>query len=542
MKYFKCPMSSSRHFLFSTVFLLQLIFSTAVPAAATDDPIVIDSVEIHPENVYDLSKAKYNNFLFRLANSLHFVTRKSVISRELLLREGDEYDSSLARETERNLRRLPFLLNTDLSMKKGERGEDILVVTTSDKWTTTGGLSYHRSGGISDLQIGIEENNLLGYGIFTSHDFFVLEDDRNYYQGQLSDNRFLGKPVAASFFYSDNPRNSVTHVSVDKPLYSLSRQWGGGVSYSHSKIRTDYYDSRFLAAQDRREQKSATFEIVNRVGPEDAKFHFGVRYEYNEIVKKPRQYFRDQNSVDEQFGPPPEDSLYHFIQLSYRYQQINYQTFERINRFEKLEDYNLGLDAQLYVGNAFTPGFSSSDYHLLGLWPQYSLKSRGGLIIAGVNYTLWLDGRNWIRKQLNSYVNCYFKFGTNNTLAIGARYGLDFLRESVQRFYLDEERGLRGYPAFSYGGEERLIVNIEDRVFSDIEILSVGVGAAVFADIGTIWSRQSGLTIDNVRTAIGAGLRFGVSRSTEAEIIRLDLAYAVDIRQWQISFGTGQFF
>ncbi|MEZ5359126.1 MAG: hypothetical protein R3F48_09885 [Candidatus Zixiibacteriota bacterium] len=522
--------------------MLCIFFCSTANARIENGQIIIDSVEIHAENVYDTAKPKYDNFLFRLANSLHIVTKGSVISRELLLREGDVYDSSLAHETERNLRKLPYLLKTDVSMTKGANGEDILVVRTSDKWTTTGGVSLHRSGGISDIQIGIEENNLLGYGIFTSHDYYILETDRNFYQGQLSDNRFLNKPIATTIFYSDDPRNGVIFTSLERPLYSLGQQWGGTISYTHSKVRTDYYISEFLVAQDHRERNNAIFEITNRVGPDTKKFHFGLRYEYNDIRKRPRQYYLNPEYVDETFDTPPEDSLYHYIQLSYRFQEIKYQAFDRINRFEKLEDYNLGLDAQLYIGNAFNPGFSSTKYHLLGIWPQYSVKSYGGLIIAGTHYSLWLDGRHWIRKQLTTYLNCYFKFAPQNTLAVSVRFGLDFLRQSARRFYLDEDRGLRGYPAHLYGGEERLVINIEDRIFSDIEILSVGVGGVVFADIGSIWSRKSEATIDDIHTSIGAGLRFGVSRSTQAEIIRFDLAYAVDIKSWQLSFGTGQFF
>ncbi len=505
--------------------------------------IRIDSVEIFSENVYDLNRPQYDNFLFRLANKMHIVTKKSVIARELLLGKGDVFDTALAMETARNLRSLPYLLKTEIYLKEGKLGEQIMAVNTSDKWTTTGGLSYHRVGGKSDLQIGIEENNLLGLGIFTAHDYFAPEDDRNFYQGQISDNRFLGKPFSLSFFYSDSPRYGVINAKVKRPYYSLSQHWGGGLHYSNSRNRLDRYQTGELIIRDRFIRDNLTLEVTNRVGSYQLKSHFTLRYEYTDVYGKPRKVLTNiPDSILEKFEDAPGDSIINYFQFTYRLQQINYQSFQRINRFEKIEDYNIGFDGRLYFGNAFGAGLSNSQYQVLGFWPEYSYMSYGGLGIGGAKYTVWMDGQDWLRKELSTYFYNYFKFGRNNTLAIGIRYAFEKSRNTGQTLYLDEDRGIRGFPAYLYGGEERLIVNIEDRLFSDIEILSVGVGAVGFVDIGNIWSRDQGFSWENTRSSIGAGLRFGVSRSTQAEIIRIDLAYAIDIKSWQISFGTGQYF
>ena len=177
---------------------------------------IIDSVEIRPENVFDLAEPKYDNFLFRLANKTHFVTRPGVIRRELLLKKGDVYDTALVSETVRNLRALPFLLKTEIRLDTGQGGKSIMVVNTSDKWTTTGGVSFHRTGGRDDLRIGIKENNFLGYGIFMSHNFLIVENDRDYYQVEMSDNRVWGKGFSATLFY--NPLSP----GFIKPLFLLA--------------------------------------------------------------------------------------------------------------------------------------------------------------------------------------------------------------------------------------------------------------------------------------------------------------------------------
>lgn len=85
-------------------------------------------------------------------------------------------------------------------------------------------------------------------------------------------------------------------------------------------------------------------------------------------------------------------------------------------------------------------------------------------------------------------------------------------------------------------------MNLENRIFSRFELMTIGIGGVVFADIGNIWDRDHKIAVRDTRIAIGAGLRFGISRSTRHEIVRLDLAYAVEAARWEISIGTGQYF
>jgi hypothetical protein len=125
---------------------------------------------------------------------------------------------------------------------------------------------------------------------------------------------------------------------------------------------------------------------------------------------------------------------------------------------------------------------------------------------------------------------------------MAVQYLSNRLEDYSYTLYLDEDHGLRGYPAYAFNGEDRLVVNIENRLFSNLEILSVGIGGVAFADIGSIWSRESDPKLNDLQTAFGAGLRFGVSRSTQGEVVRIDLAYAPNRGAWQISFGTGQYF
>ncbi len=510
------------------------------PPGEITAPRVIDSIEIYPGNVFDLSRSEYDNFLFRLANKTHIVTRKSVIKRELLLGEGDEYDTALVSESIRNLRRLPFLLDTDIHLKTGSEGENIMVVSTSDRWTTAFGVSFHRTGGRNDLQIGLEESNFLGYGVSMSHDYFILDDDRDYYQAEIGDDRLWGNDFSLSLFYSDNPRAGQTSVVLGRPFYSLQQKWGGKIAYSWLNRRIDYYISQYLVAQERYNRERSQLELSLRVGSNRLKYHFTSKYEYLDLRSRGRNVY--QGGADSLLPPAAVDSVNHYFGFTFRIQQIRYVAFERINRFHKPEDVNLGFDARVSVGRAYEPRFDHRVYRYFSWWPQYSFSALSSLVIVGVLGEQWFAEGNQFQQRLNWYFNSYLQYHKNQTLAFRIHFLSSRLADEYFTLYLDEDHGLRGFPAFSFNGEDRLVINVENRFFSDLEVLSVGIGAVAFADIGNIWTRESEPAAENTKWSIGAGLRFGISRSSQAEVVRIDCAYAPDRKMWEISVGTGQYF
>jgi hypothetical protein len=543
-----CNIFLVRHYLQVVVAFNILTLFLYLPLTAenidSEVPVIIDSIEIVNENVFNTNDHRYDNFLFRLANNFHFVTKPLVIRRELLLAEGDAFDTSLVNESERNLRSLPYLYKTDIYIRQGENRENILVVNTSDKWSTIVGASFHRSGRRDDYQFGFEENNLLGYGIQMTHDFYILEDDRNYYQGEIIDRRFMGQRLYMDFFYSDNPRAGITTLIFGRPFYQLSQKYSFQIDLSRVSERTDYYLSEFLVARDKLQKNIIDASTQYRIGPDNVKYYFMLFYRFLEvdwqgrIIEKGYEYpAGSDQSVLPELGM---DSTHHYMQLGFRWQQINFAKYTRLNRFDKPEDINRGIDFGFTIGQTFHS--KNTKHFIASLQPQYTIGLKNFVAITGFLKKWWFNEQDTFRQYINLYFKGYWQYDRNHTLVINTYYLYDKLSDNALRFYLDEDNGLRGYPVYYRSGEKEMIINIENRVFSNVEILSIGLGGAIFADIGNIWDRDTKFSTRNVATAFGIGLRFGITRSTQAEIIRLDAAYAPKLRGWQISFGTGQFF
>ncbi len=543
-----CPVAGLRSLFTGASVLLWLLVSGRIAVGSDNESEnntrVIDSIEIISRNVFDTDDPRYDNFLFHLANSLHIVTRPAIVRRELLLDRGEVFDTSLADESERNLRALPYLFESDISLRTGERGENILMVNTSDKWSTVARASLHRSGRRDDFQFGFEENNLLGYGILMSHDYFVLEDDRDYYQAEIADRRFLGKNLYLDLFYADNPRAGRTSITVGRPYYALSQMWSGRIGFERLNERVDYYLDETLAARDR--LRLLSFQVANyyRFGQNDIKYYLMLLYSFTVNDWRGRKFENEDLFPPDviQPGLPAAgvDSTIHYFQFGLRWQQIHFEKYYRLNRFHKPEDINHGLDVLVSAGYALAD--HQDNYCLYTLNPQYTYHFYKALLIGGFLGQQWQTSRKTLRRIINLYFRGYLQYNRHHTLATRVSFIYDRLPDPALRLYLDEERGLRGYPIYFDGGEKRLLINLEHRIYTDLELLSAGIGGVLFADIGNIWTRADRFSLDDSELSLGTGLRLGITRSTQAEILRVDVAYAPSLGEWQISVGTGQIF
>src|SRR5262249_42432636 len=122
----------------------------------------IVEIRFETRNVFE-DKPEEGNKLFSLADSIHRKTRKSVIDRELLFSVGDPYDPDLLRETERNLRALPFLRKVEIIGVETSSGA-VVIVRTWDAWTLTLAGNFSRAGGANNVSGGVAENNVMGWG------------------------------------------------------------------------------------------------------------------------------------------------------------------------------------------------------------------------------------------------------------------------------------------------------------------------------------------------------------------------------------------
>src|SRR5690554_3040028 len=115
--------------LFASLLLVLLAPSPAAAQEACANGRV-SHVFVDNRSIFDLDELEDAPFqwVYRLANRLHFRTRPSFLRREILLAPGDCWDLFLAEESARLLRRLTFIARSDVYGVQQPDGDWHLVV------------------------------------------------------------------------------------------------------------------------------------------------------------------------------------------------------------------------------------------------------------------------------------------------------------------------------------------------------------------------------------------------------------------------------
>ncbi|MCP4684502.1 MAG: hypothetical protein GY867_03540, partial [bacterium] len=458
----------------------------SVLAQGDFDPqgMTVDSVEIDNRDIYDTSDPAYSSFLFRLANSLHVVTKERIIRRELLLREGDLFVREIADEMARNLRaRFPFN-DAWIELELFDGGRLLLRVVTIDQWSLIGGLkSIDTDGGETDYQMGFEERNFLGRAQFWSFDYYVREADENYVTTELYEPRIFGRSFDIRWRYSSNPFDFYRQLAVGRPFYNLAQRWSYGLSVLHGGSR----EERFLSNQQvsEWEDRSDRIELsaTYRRGPFYRKTSISGHYTY--LYRK----LTDRTILDSaafSIVEFPDDSVYHQFNLSALHSRQRFIVEQRINGFEYHEDITLGESVGLTFGRAFRPRLSGHHYNFINLLAQASHKIAGNIILAKYSRSFWYKSGTDTRRLTELTLRAYNNQLSFITFALRSQYVSD-KTDNPNGLVLGGKSGLRGYDKEYTSGDRVHIVNVEGRFYPGVELLSIKIGAAAFTDFGRAW-------------------------------------------------------
>ena len=192
---------------------------TMPDTALADSSNIIRYVEVRRSDVFDSSEAK--NWATRLVNDLHVVTLPGVVNRELLLKEGEPWDSARAAETARNLRRLGVFRKVSVDSVTTDSGL-VMMVQTKDGWSTQADARFRSTGGQTDWQIMLAERNLIG----TASRFTVRyrhTPDRSLVNFNFVQPRLIAKQVSLGLNYQHRSDGDRFVANVDRPFFSLSK-------------------------------------------------------------------------------------------------------------------------------------------------------------------------------------------------------------------------------------------------------------------------------------------------------------------------------
>jgi hypothetical protein len=259
------------------------------------------------------------------------------------------------------------------------------------------------------------------------------------------------------------------------------------------------------------------------------------------------QYLSIDNSPDDPLSSYnhliPENEIRSYPSIGIGGAIIEYELEHYLDEAGTPEDLTLGMSAKASIGRSI-PEFGAD---FIGTKTRFSTgflaKPFEKLLIGGSDKLSW-----WHRRGRSEYINhrsellLYLKLAEAQTLA--ARIMADFAwhQNSSYQVILGGTNGLRGYSQYRLAGNRRGLFNLEYRFYIPVTILTVRLGGVAFYDAGSVWEPSDKIRFDNVKSNVGVGIRLGLTKSSTARIVRMDIARALTEDDFYISMATGVVF
>jgi hypothetical protein len=481
----------------------------------------IGEVRVRTKDVFDPEDPKESGALFRLANTLHFQTRASVIANALLFKRGDRVSVAVIEETERLLRAERYLYDVQIRPVAYQDGVVDIEVLTQDSWSLIPGVTASRSGGANKSGIRLREYNVLGtgttLGIGHSNDV-----DRSSNELLVANDRLFGSRAAMVVSVARNSDGERDAASVVRPFYSLDARWAAGATaVKDNRIDAVYNAGEVISEYRHRQDQGEVFGgwSSGRVDGWVQRYSVGVSLLDDRYAPEPGRIAPPALNADEKLVGP-------FV----RYELIEdrYVKLENRNMIGIPEFFALGLASRVQLGWASTGLGSSHDALLYDAsvsrgfapWPDHTL-----LASAAISGQL-ADGS--IRKQHLGADGKYYLPQSRRWLFYAAA-SADVLThpDVLDMLLLGGDNGLRGYPLRYQAGNKRALFTLEERVYTDVFVWNLfRLGAAAFVDVGRAWAGPHVNTVNPGWLADGGvGLRVSNVRVSTKDVLHIDVAF-----------------
>jgi hypothetical protein len=478
--------------------------------------VYVTPLDVFGYSVYDSLRAP-SNWLDRIGNNLHRVTRERVVKNKFLFfEEGDLIDPEKLRDNERYLRQQGIFHDARIIVLPYRNAKDAVdvYVITQDLWSL---LPDGSASALDNFQFGIEQRNFRGRGNTFRNDISYNGQDPRQKLEYAS--RYLIPSFDKSFIsgsaelFLQRDRKNLS-IKAFWPFLRPETKYAGAFELSYNNIRAfdfsidpvtqrsvrDYYWSQYFLF-DAWIGRSFKLFFGNDQLRERARFVVAARHTQQRFFKRDRAVSDTANQILQNVKPPLfsvgfSNRRYHRDLLIYGFGRTeDVPTGELLSVVYGTDRAELGR--RTYTGVKF----SRARYYPMGYF--YTLvnfgsywkdgKSEQGVLSLENNYfsRLLPLGKRWYGRQ---FVNLRFGYGIN-------RFEGEFLnisgREGIQGISSDELRGTR-----------KLVVGFESVLFSPINFLGFRIAPFLFTDLGWSSYDQKPFFAKAPYQGYGVGFRF----------------------------------
>lgn len=481
---------------------------------------IIRQIRIDPQNIFDLSDSKEDNWLFRLANRLHIQTRPQVIEQILLFKRGERVSQQKIEESERLLRNNRFLYDVKIKPSANADGTVDLDVTTKDTWTIDVAGSVSRSGGNNKTSFGLKEYNLVGTGLRIG--FSHLSDvDRKGTEFEISYPQAFDGRTNISYAQANFDDGKRKAAAIVRPFYALDTRWSAGAVFGDDDRIESIYNAGDTASQYRRRQKSA--EVFGGYSPGlidgwVQRYLMGLRNRDDVFLNEPSR-------IAPALLPVSQDQ--HAMYFRHELVEDHFVKLKNRDQIARPEFFRFGFFSQLQITrNLATLGSTNSAWLYSAFVSNgHSFSAQRDLFVsAAVERRIASTGVPMTRISAATRFYIPQARGTLFYVALAAdRVSGGGLADQLQ---IGGDNGMRGYPSHYQAGERRALLTIEERAYTDwYPFRLFRVGGAAFVDYGRAWGGPNkNLANPGWLGDAGIGLRVALDRAAYANVLHADIA------------------
>ncbi len=454
-------------------------------------------------------------------------TKTDVIRQELLFERGDVYIQDDELESERILRRKPYLGSAEILATRDPETNLILIeVEVTDLWTFFPALDVPAfSKDKTGFLVALSDSNVFGSGDSGRIRYEQIreegEDPRHLISGLYRIFRLFDSHWEFDGVYTQKREGVSWDASIKRPLYSLETRWSAEFTAAESVDEVRWYEQGVKTAVFERSSQSESGQIIRSFGDRRRQTQIALwmvseRAHFDEIERLPSATasFQDRNTK--------------MVGVSLGHRKVNFIRTRFLNKMGRVEDIGVGYGYGLSVGRAHPFYGADRRETRVSLFLNASQAYRDLLFVNGrTGVTTRFVGHEEEDAVFQASIKAVRKnLFLRQTLAARISAEMQFGLAGEQQVLLGGNSGLRGYDPRQFSGTKRIRLNLESRMIFWEHSLVV-IGSAIFADVGYIWEGDTS-DVGIPKRSVGFGLRLGLPKLSGSRVYRADLAYPLD--------------
>ncbi len=477
-----------------------------------DGPARVGNVYVNSQPIFNLMDEDENNAIYRWVNRFHRKTRPDVIRKLVLFEQGTVIDEDLLQESERILRNQSF--TSDAAIKVVSRCENVvdLEIIQKEVWTLLPDLKLKTGGGVSEVGLGFHDANFLGSGNRVGANY-NSDPERDSLSFQFVGQNLLDSRLRLGLQVEDNSDGHQRLISLSHPFYAIKTERAWGLFLNDEVWEQIFY--RYGDEANRLEIKLAEADFwLGRGRPTDdgvMRRRFGIHYE-------------DTQYLEGNLPRRPGDRTLFYPYVEWQKIEDEYGVAYNINQINRAEDLHFGRNFRARFGYSAS---GNRRFIIAGDFVDTLTSQNKQLLQAGINWRgRWNFDENSLEGAMVSLNVDYHRGQTpTRSLYLGVRLTRQWRPDPEDTLLLGGIQGLRGYPANFVSGVATYRFTAEQRIFTDLNPLSLfNVGFVAFFDAGRASPGDLG-TDDGWLSDVGFGIRLVPDKTDRDRVIHIDVGY-----------------